>query len=76
VTAGNRDLMPKPETRGQEPNAVRVPSEESQRLLDPAAEVVLCRFDEIRARIRQHTASFSEEEVADDVAAARAELPG
>jgi hypothetical protein len=36
---------------------------------------VLRRFDEVRARVRKHTAGFSEEEIAGDVAAARAELP-
>ena len=33
------------------------------------------RFDQVRARIRERTAGFSEEEIAADVAAARAELP-
>jgi hypothetical protein len=41
--------------------------------LDEAS--VLRRFDEVRARIREHTAGFSEEKIAADVAAARAELP-
>lgn len=36
---------------------------------------VLRRFDEVPARIRVRTAGFSEEEIAADVAAARAELP-
>ena len=31
-------------------------------------------FDQVRARIREPTAGFSEEEIADDVAAARAKL--
>jgi hypothetical protein len=39
-------------------------------------DAVLRRFDEVRARIRERTASFSEQEIADDVAEARAELPG
>jgi hypothetical protein len=37
---------------------------------------VLRHFDEVRARIRERTAGISEEEIAADVAAARAELPG
>ena len=65
-------------TRGQKPEAVLVPYDEFQRLLkrsERSDEEILRRFDEVRARIRQRTASFSEEEIAADVAAARAELP-
>lgn len=63
-------------TRGQKPEAILVPYEGFQRLLKHSDEEVLRRFDEVRARIRERTAGFSEEEIADDVAAARAELPG
>jgi prevent-host-death family protein len=62
-------------TRGQQPEAVLVPYEEFQRLLKQSDEEVLRRFDEVRARIGERTAGFSEEEIAADVAAARAELP-
>ena len=62
-------------TRGQQPEAVLVPYAEFQRLLKDSEDEVLRRFDEVRARIRERTAGFSEEEVAADVAAARAELP-
>jgi prevent-host-death family protein len=62
-------------TRGQQPEAVLVPYAEFQRLLKSSDDEVLRRFDELRARIRERTAGFSEEEVAADVAAARAELP-
>ena len=47
----------------------------AQRLLKQSDEEVLSRFDEVRARIGERTAGFSEEEIAADVAAARAELP-
>lgn len=36
---------------------------------------VMRRFDEVRARLRERTAHISEEEIAADVAATRAELP-
>ena len=62
-------------TRDQQPEAVLVPYEDFQRLLKQSDDEVLRRFDEVRARIRKRTAGFSEEEVAADVAAARAELP-
>lgn len=63
-------------TRGQQPEAVLVPYAEFQRLLNNSEDEVLRRFDEVRARIRERTAGISEEEIAADVAAARAELPG
>jgi len=70
------DHVPYIVTRGQKPEAVLVPYDEFQRLLKRSDDEVLRRFDEVRARIRQRTAGFSEEEIAADVAAARAELPG
>jgi prevent-host-death family protein len=69
------DHAPYVVTRGQEPEAVLVPHDEFQRLLKQFDAEVLRRFDEVRARSRQRTAGFSEEEIAADVAAARAELP-
>jgi len=70
------DHLPYVVTRGQKPEAVLVPYAEFQRLLKNSDDAVLRRFDEVRARIRERTASFSEQDIADDVAAARAELPG
>ena len=61
-------------TRDQKPEAILVPYEDFQRLLKISDDEILRRFDEVRARIRERTAGFSEEEVAADVAAARAEL--
>jgi len=52
--------------------AVPEPGERSRKHPD---EEILRRFDEVRARIGERTAGFSEEEVAADVAAALAELP-
>jgi prevent-host-death family protein len=70
------DHLPYVVTRGQKPEAVLVPYAEFQRLLKNSDDAVLRRFDEVRARIRERTASFSEQDIAADVAAARAELPG
>lgn len=72
VTQGH---IPYVVTRGQQPEAVLVPYNEFQRLLRHSDDEVLRQFDEVRARIRERTAGFSEEEIAADVAAARAELP-
>ncbi|MFL6201477.1 MAG: type II toxin-antitoxin system Phd/YefM family antitoxin [Thermoanaerobaculia bacterium] len=69
------DHVPYVVTRGEQPEAVLVPYEDFQRLLKQSDDEVLRRFDEVRARIRERTAGFSEEEIAADVAAARAELP-
>ena len=69
------DHVPYVVTRGEQPEAVLVPYEDFQRLLKQSDDEVLRRFDEVRARIRERTAGFSEEEIAADVVAARAELP-
>ena len=55
-------------TRGEQPEAVLVPYEDFQRLLKQSDDEVVRRFDEVRARIRERTAGFSEEEIAADVA--------
>jgi prevent-host-death family protein len=68
------DHVPYVVTRGEQPEAVLVPYDDFQRLLKQSDNEVLRRFDEVRARIRERTAGFSEEEIAADVAAARAEL--
>jgi len=61
-------------TRDQHPEAVLLPYGEFQRLLKHSDDEALRRFDKVRARIRERTAGFSEEEIAADVAAACAEL--
>lgn len=60
-------------TRDQQPEAVIVPFERFQRLKQ-SSEEVLRRFDEMQARIQERTSAFTDEEVAADVAAVRAEL--
>ncbi len=72
VTEGH---VPYVVTRGEQPEAVLVPYDEFQRLLRQSDHEVLRRFDEVRARIRERTAGFSEEEIAADVAAARSSRP-
>ncbi|HVG10810.1 MAG TPA: type II toxin-antitoxin system Phd/YefM family antitoxin [Thermoanaerobaculia bacterium] len=69
------DHVPYVVTRGEQPEAVLVRYDDFQRLLKQSDNEVLRRFDEVRARIRERAAAFSEEEIAADVAAARAELP-
>jgi prevent-host-death family protein len=66
------DHVPYVVTRGEQPEAVLVPYDEFQRLLKQSDNEVLRRFDEVRARIRERTGGFSEEEISADVAAARA----
>ncbi len=68
------DHLPYVVTRDQQPEAGLVPYAEFQRLMKNSDEAVLRRFDEARARVRERTAQFTEEEIAADVKAARAEL--
>ncbi len=62
-------------TRGQHPEAIILPFDRFQRLLKQSSEEILRRFEEVRTRIQERTAGFTEEEVGADVVAARAELP-
>lgn len=62
-------------TSDQRPEAGLVPYEQFQRLLRQSDDEIVRRFDEVRARIRERTAGFTEEEIAADVAAARADIP-
>jgi len=61
-------------TRGRQPAAALVPYEDNQHLRKLSESRILQRFDETRARIRERTARFSDEEIAADVAAARREF--
>lgn len=63
-------------TRDRHPAAALVPYEDYQRLQELSESQILRRFDETRARIRERSAQFTDEEIAADVAAARDELPG
>jgi prevent-host-death family protein len=61
-------------TRGSRPEAAIIPYEEFLRLQALREQDVLARFDQLVARMAEQSAAISEEEVAADVAAARAEL--
>jgi hypothetical protein len=62
-------------TTEEDVRAGRVLSEDEVTAEIASDAEVLRRFDEARARIRERTAGSSEEEIATDVAAARAEVP-
>ena len=61
-------------TRGSRPEAALISYEEFLRFMSLQEQQVLARFDQLVARMAEQNAAVSEEEVADDVAAARAEL--
>lgn len=61
-------------TRGSRPEAALIPYEEFLRFQALKEQDVLARFDQLVARMAEQNAAISEEEVAADVAAARAEL--
>lgn len=58
-------------TEDSQPEAVLVPYEEFLKLQRFKEEDVLARFDETWTRLGERNARFGEEEVADDIAAAR-----
>ncbi len=61
-------------TRGSRPEAALIPYEEFLQFQALKEQDVLDRFDRLVARMAEQNAATSEEEVAADVAAARAEL--
>jgi prevent-host-death family protein len=61
-------------TDDSRPEAVLVPYDEFLKLQRFREAEVLTRFDELWARMGRHTAEISEEEVEEDIAAARREL--
>jgi len=61
-------------TRGSRPEAALIPYEEFIRFQGLQEQEVLARFDQLVARMAEQNAAISEEEIAADVAAARAEL--
>jgi prevent-host-death family protein len=61
-------------TRGSRPEAALIPYEEFLRFQALQEQEVLARFDELVTRMAEQTTAISEEEVAADVAAVRAEL--
>lgn len=61
-------------TRGSRPEAALVPYEDFLRYQELEERDILRVFDRCRARLARRNAEFSDEEVARDVARARAEL--
>lgn len=63
-------------TRGSRPEAALIPYENFLRLQMLREREVLDRVDRLLARLAEQNASYSDEEVAADIEAARAELEG
>lgn len=61
-------------TENSRPEAVLVPYDEFLRMQRFQEGRVLARFDELLGRMADHNAKYTEDEVAQDIAAARAEL--
>ncbi len=62
-------------TRGDHPEAALVAYDDFLRLQRMQKTEIFSRFDALLDRMRRQSANLSEDEVAADVAAARAELP-
>ena len=71
-----RENVPYVLTRGSRPEAALISYEEFLRFQALQEQDVLARFDRLVARMAAQNESIGEEEVATDVAAARAELAG
>ena len=69
-----RENVPYVLTRGSRPEAALIPYEEFLRFQALQEQDVLARFDRLVTRMAEQNAAISEEEIAADVAAARAEL--
>ena len=69
-----KEQVPYVLTRGSRPEAALIPYEEFLRFQALREQDVLARFDQLVARMAEKTRAVPEEEVAADVAAARAEL--
>lgn len=69
-----KEQVPYVLTRGSRPEAALIPYEEFLRFQALQEQDVLARFDQLVARMAEKTRAVPEEEVAADVAAARAEL--
>jgi len=61
-------------TRGSRPQAVLIPYDEYLRFQELQEQAVVARFDQLVTRMSQQRADIDEAEVANDVAAALAEL--
>jgi prevent-host-death family protein len=71
-----RENVPYVLTRGSRPEAALISYEEFLRFQALQEQDVLARFDQLVARMAAQNEAIGEEEVAADVAAARAELAG
>jgi prevent-host-death family protein len=60
-------------TRGSRPEAALIPYEDFLRFQEMQEKEVLVRFDRLLTRMAAQNAAYNEDEVAADVAAARAE---
>lgn len=60
-------------TEGSQPEAVLVPYDEFLKLQKMRENEVLARFDQVWSRMAERNAGISEEEVIEDIEAARAE---
>jgi prevent-host-death family protein len=69
-----KNKMPFILTRGSRPEAALIPYEDYLRFQEMEESEVLARFDQVWARLGRLNTSFTDEEVALDIAAARAEL--
>jgi len=63
-------------TRGSRPEVVLVPYEDFLRFQELQEKEVLIRFDRLLARMAAQNAAYSEEEIAADIATARAQRAG
>ncbi len=63
-------------TRGSRPEAVLIAYQDFLRYQELEEAQILAQYDQLVARMASQNEAFSEDEVAADVAAARADLPG
>ncbi len=68
-----REHVPYVLTEDSQPKAVLVPYEEFLKLQKFQEEKILARFDELWARMGERNAEYGEDEVSEDIAAARSE---
>ncbi len=61
-------------TEDNRPEAVLVPYDEFLQMQSFQEAKVLARFDELWTRLAEHNASYGEDEIEQDIVAARAEL--
>jgi PHD/YefM family antitoxin component YafN of YafNO toxin-antitoxin module len=71
-----RKRVPYVLARGSRPEAALIPYEDFLRFQALREKDVLARFDRLQARMAARNAAYSEQEVAADVTAARAEQGG